>query len=60
LRAPAAGGLDETGLESHVSFRTKVDYWRLVTDTATAPAEPLDVLALDRRKSLLSATPMPG
>jgi poly(3-hydroxybutyrate) depolymerase len=47
LRAPAAGGLDETGLESHVSFRTKVDYWRLVTDTATAPAEPLDVLALD-------------
>ena len=47
LRAPAAGGLDETGLESHVSFRTKVDYWRLVTDTATAPAEPVDVLALD-------------
>ena len=46
-RAPAAGGLDETGLESHVSFRTKVDYWRLVTDTAAAQAEPLDVLALD-------------
>ena len=46
-RAPAAGGLDETGLESHVSFRTKVDYWRLVTDTATAPAQPFDVLALD-------------
>lgn len=46
-RAPAAGGLDETGLESHVSFRTKVDYWRLVTDTATAAAEPVDVIALD-------------
>jgi poly(3-hydroxybutyrate) depolymerase len=46
-RAPAAGGLDETGLESHVSFRTKVDYWRLVTDTATATAQPFDILASD-------------
>jgi poly(3-hydroxybutyrate) depolymerase len=46
-RAPAAGGLDETGRESHVSFRSKVDYWRLVTGTATAAAEPVDVLALD-------------
>ena len=33
---PAAGGLDETGREAHASFRTKVDYWRLVTGTATA------------------------
>ena len=32
-RLPAAGGLDETGREAHVSFRTKVDYWRLVTGT---------------------------
>ena len=30
---PAAGGLDETGREAHASFRTKVDYWRLVTGT---------------------------
>jgi hypothetical protein len=46
-RAPAAGGLDASELEAHVSFRTKVDYRRLVTDTATAPAQPLDILALD-------------
>ena len=37
-RLPAAGGLDETTRESHVSFRTKVDYWRLLTGTETAPA----------------------
>ena len=35
-KLPAAGGLDETGRESHTSFRTKVDYWRLVTGTETA------------------------
>jgi poly(3-hydroxybutyrate) depolymerase len=46
-RLPAAGGLDVTGLEAHVSFRTKVDYWRLVTGTESAAAQPLDVLALD-------------
>ena len=47
LRAPAAGGLDETQRESHVSFRAKVDYWRLVTGTETAAAQALDVLAFD-------------
>ena len=44
---PAAGGLDHTGRESHVSFRSKVDYWRLATGTETAPAEAIDVAALD-------------
>ena len=44
---PAAGELDHTGRESHVSFRTKVDYWRLLTGNAGAPAQPVDVLALD-------------
>jgi len=44
---PAAGGLDHTFREAHVSFRTKVDYWRLVTGTANAAAEAVDVLALD-------------
>ena len=46
-RLPAAGGLDHTGRESHVSFRTKVDTWRLATGTGAAPAQALDVLALD-------------
>jgi poly(3-hydroxybutyrate) depolymerase len=46
-KAPAAGGLDETEREAHVSFRTKVDYWRLVTGTETATPRPVDVLALD-------------
>ena len=56
-RLPAAGGLDETGARAHVSFRTKVDYWRLVTGTATAagpagrraaldPQAPADLAAL--------------
>ncbi|MGH6899198.1 MAG: hypothetical protein ACREJ5_22050 [Geminicoccaceae bacterium] len=45
-RLPAAGGLDQTGRESHASFRTKVDYWRLATGTATATARPVDVIAL--------------
>jgi poly(3-hydroxybutyrate) depolymerase len=45
-KLPAAGGLDETGRESHVSFRTKVDYWRLVTGTERATPRPVDVLAL--------------
>jgi poly(3-hydroxybutyrate) depolymerase len=45
-RLPAAGGLDETGREAHTSFRTKVDYWRLVTGTETATARPVDVVAL--------------
>ena len=44
---PAAGGLDETGREAHASFRTKVDYWRLVTGTEGAAAQAVDVLALD-------------
>ena len=44
---PAAGGLDHTGLELHVSFRTKVDYWRLATGTADVPAQAIDVPALD-------------
>jgi poly(3-hydroxybutyrate) depolymerase len=46
-RLPPAGGLDATGRQAHVSFRTKVDYWRLVTGTESAAAQPLDVLALD-------------
>jgi poly(3-hydroxybutyrate) depolymerase len=45
-KLPAAGGLDETEREAHVSFRTKVDYWRLVTGTETATAQPVDVLTL--------------
>jgi poly(3-hydroxybutyrate) depolymerase len=45
-RLPAAGGLDEAGREAHVSFRSKVDYWRLVTGTETATPRPVDVLAL--------------
>ena len=45
-KLPAAGGLDETEREAHVSFRTKVDYWRLVTGTGTATAQPVDVLAV--------------
>jgi poly(3-hydroxybutyrate) depolymerase len=44
---PALGGLDHTARESHVSFRTKVDYWRLLTGNATAVPRPVDVLALD-------------
>jgi poly(3-hydroxybutyrate) depolymerase len=44
---PAAGGLDHTLRESHVSFRTKVDYWRLVTGTADEPARVVDVVDLD-------------
>jgi poly(3-hydroxybutyrate) depolymerase len=45
-RLPAAGGLDETEREAHVSFRTKVDFWRLVTGTETTAARPVDILAL--------------
>jgi poly(3-hydroxybutyrate) depolymerase len=45
-KLPVAGGLDETGRESHVSFRSKVDYWRLVTGTGTATPQPVDVPAL--------------
>lgn len=45
-KLPAAGGLDNTGRESHTSFRTKVDYWRLVTGTEAATARPVDILAL--------------
>jgi poly(3-hydroxybutyrate) depolymerase len=44
---PAAGGLDHTARESHLSFRGKVDTWRLVTGTGASPAEALDVAALD-------------
>ena len=44
---PEAGGLDNPGREFHVSFRTKVDYWRLLTGNSAAPAQPVDVLALD-------------
>jgi poly(3-hydroxybutyrate) depolymerase len=44
---PAVGGLDHTARESHISFRTKVDYLRLLTGNATAVAQPVDVLALD-------------
>jgi poly(3-hydroxybutyrate) depolymerase len=43
---PAAGGLDESGRRVHVSFRTKVDYWRLATGTESTPPEPVDVRAL--------------
>ena len=46
-RLPAGGGLDETTRETHVSFRTKVDYWRLLTGSETAPGRPVDVQALD-------------
>jgi poly(3-hydroxybutyrate) depolymerase len=45
-KLPAEGGLDETGRESHASFRTKVDYWRLVTGTETATPRPVDIPAL--------------
>lgn len=45
-RLPATGGLDAAGREAHVSFRTKVDYWRLVTGTEAATPRPVDVLAL--------------
>jgi len=44
---PAAGGLDHTGRESHVSFRSKVDYWRLAAGIEAAPAQALDVASLD-------------
>ena len=44
-KLPAAGGLDETGREAHVSFRTKVDYWRLVTGTGAGTPQPVDVPA---------------
>jgi len=44
-KLPAAGGLDETERESHASFRTKVDYWRLVTGTEAATARPVDLSA---------------
>lgn len=47
VKLPAAGGLNNTARESHASFRAKVDYWRLVTGTATAAPQPLDVLTLD-------------
>ena len=30
-----------------MSFRTKVDYWRLATGTADVPAQAIDVPALD-------------
>ena len=46
-KLPATGGLDETEREAHVSFRTKVDFWRLVTGTETAAARPVDILAFD-------------
>jgi poly(3-hydroxybutyrate) depolymerase len=46
-RLPAAGGLDETTREAHVSFRTKVDYWRLLTGTESTPGQPVDMAALD-------------
>jgi poly(3-hydroxybutyrate) depolymerase len=46
-RLPVLGGLDETGRESHLSFRGKVDYWRLATGTAAVAAQPVDILALD-------------
>lgn len=45
-RQPAEGGLDETSRESHISFRSKVDYWRIATGTETAVPQPVDVLAL--------------
>jgi poly(3-hydroxybutyrate) depolymerase len=45
-KLPAAGGLDETEREAHVSFRTKVDYWRLVTGTETTIPQPVDILTL--------------
>jgi len=44
-KLPAAGGLDDTGRESHTSFRTKVDYWRLVTGTEAATPRPVDLSA---------------
>ena len=44
-KLPAEGGLDETERESHASFRTKVDYWRLVTGTEMATARPVDLSA---------------
>jgi poly(3-hydroxybutyrate) depolymerase len=47
VRLPAAGGLDDSGRESHASFRAKVDYWRLVTGTEAVTPQPIDVLALD-------------
>jgi polyhydroxybutyrate depolymerase len=46
-RLPAAGGLDESRREAHVSFRTKVDFWRLVTGLEADPGQAVDIVALD-------------
>ncbi len=45
-KLPAAGGLDETTRESHASFRTKVDTWRLLTGTELAQPQPIDLPTL--------------
>jgi poly(3-hydroxybutyrate) depolymerase len=47
VRLPAVGGLDDSGRESHASFRAKIDYWRLVTGTETVTPRPVDILAVD-------------
>jgi polyhydroxybutyrate depolymerase len=46
-RLPAAGGLDASRREAHVSFRTKVDFWRLVTGLEADPGQAVDVAVLD-------------
>jgi poly(3-hydroxybutyrate) depolymerase len=46
-RLPAAGGLDETEREVHVSFRTKVDLWRLATGTERAAAQAINAQDFD-------------
>jgi len=55
-RLPAAGGLDDSEREAHVSFRSKVDYWRLTTGTATATPQPVDVVALAGAPSDVTAS----
>lgn len=45
-KLPAEGGLDESTRESHASFRTKVDTWRIVTGTETAFPQPVNVPTL--------------
>ncbi len=45
-KLPAGGGLDETRREAHVSFRTKVDFWRLVTGTETVTPQAIDLVSL--------------
>jgi hypothetical protein len=46
-KLPAVGGLDETQREAHVSFRTKVDLWRLATGTEQVAGEAINAQDFD-------------